>query len=546
MRFLVQKFVKNEYSALAFLVGISLLLYYPARQAGFVMDWFGWQYAYNKGGWSDIPRSFGYPGLQPVLHFFNYTWYRVFGISGWPWYLVFAGLHGVNGFLLYRLVLRVLQAEKYPDAFWPAFAAAVFFVVSPYQAEAVIWRVCFHYLWSLFLALWALHKALDYMETGRLRAALAVQGCLLAGLFSLEWSLVMPVLVLIFATTYAMTHRMAGFFGKKLGMLFGLSVFIWAGYFGLNKLILGKWVGHYGAEIHMKIDIPAMFATCLKYTLKYPLLLRNWEHARKESLFLAMDSRAAAGIAVLILAALGAYFMLKFRKISPLYRWGIAALASFYIALAPVSNLYFYYLQWSENDRYGYMASAFMCIALACLCFSLPGIFKKIAFYAFAALSIWVLLRHVQAWGDSDKTYRNLVANFRWYDKSEVIVLAVPDNYHGVYMCRIIGAESGFAEALELLGGKKYKGRMLDVAQYNMNAPNDGVKVETDSTGLLYRASFRQDGNWWWHAGQGAQDYETDRYRFVKREWDVETQLLSKPPGTVVIYPAGNYWEEAR
>lgn len=151
-------------------------------------------------------------------------------------------------------------------------------------------------------------------------------------------------------------------------------------------------------------------------------------------------------------------------------------------------------------------------------------------------------------WGDSEKIYASLVEDFRWYDKEEVIILGSPDNYKGVWIMRIIGQDNGFNEALSLRRRAPYQGKMWEVAQFNMETPNDGLKVEkleTDSTGLTYKTLFAQFGNWWFRNGVGAGDYETKSYLFRTKEWHVETTLRERRPNRAVIYPVGGKWYEA-
>ena len=86
---------------------------------------------------------------------------------------------------------------------------------------------------------------------------------------------------------------------------------------------------------------------------------------------------------------------------------------------------------------------------------------------------------------------------------------------------------------------------MWEVAQFNMETPDDGVKVQVDSSGMEYTLDFRQYGNWWFRNSVGAENYQTDRYLFRKNEWNVQTILKSpRKSGTVLIYPVGGKWLE--
>ena len=219
-------------------------------------------------------------------------------------------------------------------------------------------------------------------------------------------------------------------------------------------------------------------------------------------------------------------------------------MAAFFIALVPVSNLFFYLLQWSENDRYGYYASGFFWMFVLLALAGLPHrVFRGLVMALLAGSLFWQV-RMTVLWGQAEDIYASLVRDFRWYDRDEVIILASPDNLKGISVLRIIGQQSGFDEALALRLHRPYTGKMWEVAQFNLEKPTDGVKVERDSSGLRFRVSFRQDGNWWWRNGIGAVDYTNDRYIFQVKEWNVETHLLEKRPNTAIIFPVAGRWME--
>lgn len=522
----------------------ALALYWPTRNAGFVMDWLGWQYAYNRDGWAGVPGSFGYQGLHPVLHLGNYTLYWLFGANSPVWYVVFAALHGGNAALLFRLTLRLPAGLSPGNSLATAGLAAALFLLSPYAAEVVVWRVCLHYLLALTFALLAMHRTLDYLADPGRRYWWQIQALVLAALFTFEWSLVIPVLLFSLALAHGAVQKTQQPFGRLLGRLFVPQVALWGVYFGLNKLRIGDWVGHYGAETHLNLDPQPMLANVLRYSVKQFAFVRHWAHPAKTAVFEGLAGGTSFWVGTGALALLAVLWLVFFRRLNPALQWAGAAFAWFLIALLPVSNLFFYYLQYSENDRYGYFASGFGWLAVALILSRLPKIPARLLALGWIALSLHLLLSTNDYWAKSEKMYDNLVADFRWYDRDEVIILGSPDNYRGVFMFRIIGQINGFNEALELRRGEPYRGNMWEVAQYNVVNPTDSLRVEQDSTGLHYKVSFGQDGNWWWRNGIGATDYENDRYVFQKKEWHMEVDLKEKRPNTAVIYPVGDQWVE--
>jgi len=533
---------KSRPLALLFAV-LALVVYWPTRHAGFAMDWLGWQYAYNREGWAGVPGSFSYPGLHPVLHLGNYALYWLFGANSPVWYGVFAVLHGLNAWLLTRLALRLPVQVPAQQRLLFSLGVGVLFLLSPYAAEVVVWRVCLHYLLALLFALLAMHRTLDYLAAPNKFFWWQIQAFVLLALFTFEWSLVIPVLILILVLTW--------FFSQKtrpplqvLVRLFAPQVGLWAFYFLLNKIKIGDWVGHYGADTHLNMDPPYMSANMLRYTVKQFAFVRDWEHNLKAPLFerLAEGWPFWLGIGIILVSA--AVWLLFFRRLNERLQWAGAAFSWFFVALLPVSNLFFYALQYSENDRYGYFANGFGWLGLLLLLSFLPKMLFRAILVGYVAVSAWFLMNINQCWIESEKISAGLVEDFRWYDRDEVIILASPDNYLGVFMFRIIGQINGFNEALELRRGKPFKGNMWEVVQFNVVAPDYAITAEKDSTGLLYKVGFKQDGNWWWRNGIGATDYENDRYAFKMKQWHVEVELKEKRPNSAVIYPVGDKWIE--
>lgn len=216
----------------------------------------------------------------------------------------------------------------------------------------------------------------------------------------------------------------------------------------------------------------------------------------------------------------------------------------FLISLVPVINLYMSNLLQSENDRYGYFASMFFFMMLALLIFSLVRFIRYTLIASWVIISIVLLLRINFLWMHAGEIFNGLIKDFRWYDKKEVIILNIPDSYNGVWMFRIINDPTGFAECLDMIGRKPYTGKMFDVAQFNMMHPADGVSVQVDSTRQLH-VQFNQGGNWWWHNGMGASDYENEIFK-VHFEGAYTLTMKNDNPDRVFIYHAGDKWKEVQ
>jgi hypothetical protein len=526
--------------ALLIFIAISLFVYRNTSTAGFVTDWFGWEFRYRAGGWLDIIKSFGYKGLHPVLHFFNYTLYKCFGTSSSAWYILFASLHAVNAWLAGSLYLRLAPTRL---AGLGAVGVALLVLLSPYAAEPVVWRVCLHYLMVLTFTLSAAHALLDYLEEKRMKSLILMHVFFVLSLFCLEWSLVIPGILGLLLVRHGLIHRTWQV--KTWALVSGVQAGLIGTWFLMNKRFLGDWVGHYGAATHLTFEPIATLATMWKYFVKQLLFMRYWHHPIKEQVFNVLDRPTVAIGLTVTLIGLAAYSIWQLYKRNERHLMDVSiTLGCFFIALLPVANLFFYYLDYNENDRYGYFALPFLWIGVMLCLVRLPLYLGRFLVAGAIITSIYCLNKTTRYWHEADQQYRSLVSDFHQYDSDEVLVLALPDNYHGIYMFRIIGGESGLKEAIDCYTGKPYTGRMSEAVMYNAQSATDAIKANApDSTGLSYHISFVHDGSWWWWNGIGASDRENDWFAYTKKEWHSEVALKRKAPNTAVIYPVAGKWQ---
>lgn len=530
-----------------FFIAVAVILYWQTRHAGFVTDWFGWQAKYESGSFRDALASMGYRALHPVLHCSNFLIFKLFGTKTSVWFVIFATLHGLNGWLIYNLVRRLVTIEGGKSDVFPPLVAALLFLVCPFNAEPMVWRVCLHYLLCGFFFLKAISRLLDFLETDDKTAAALCTFWMACVFLTFEWTAIAPILMVIFSLAFLQIRGGWQRLPRIAGLIFLPNFALFGCWLLANRHFWGTWVGHYGEATHLNFSPSLIASTTLKYFVKHFALARYFEHPVKSRIFDGCDSTAIWGIGWAVLLAAAAAFFYFFKKHEVKIQWGGVALLCFFVSLLPVANLYFYYLDWSENDRYGYFASIFGGIALALLLSKLRWAYP-ILIAAFGLASAALLLRTGEAWRDNALIFKSLRQSFRWQDSEEVIILASPDNFKGTFLNRIIGQENGFSEPLNLIEKKPFRGkRMLEVVQFAMTKPSDAVRVEqVDSAGLEFKISFAQDGNWFMRNGIGATDYETDRYFFKKREWDALLILKEKRAGSVLIYPVGGQWLEMK
>jgi hypothetical protein len=519
-------------------------LYLPAWNAGFVTDFTGLLGRIEGQSIAGVLDCFGFPALEQALNLFLFAFVKLFGTSPLPWYLVFTSVHILNGYLLFRLCLKIFRLSGLEEPFLPALAAALFFLASPYQSEPLVWRVCFNFLFSSLLILGVLWQTVRWQETRRPRFLWTAQGVFLVALFTFELSLIAPALVLALLLFWSFTRDEAALLPRRFLRITLPQIAMTGGYFILNRLLLGAWIGHYGAAVHLRFDLPEILGNFIRYALKIGGLIRYFDHPVKERIFLAFNQPAVLWTAVGAALILFILYLIYFRRIGARLRLGGLFLVLFLFSLLPIINLYFNYLLHIENDRYGYLASMFFFAFAALLLSHLPRRLFIAVSLLYLAVNIYFLAATNRYWKQSTRIYYALLKDFRWYDAPEVYVLNLPDNLQGAVLFRdYSGQDLALNHALYYIAGKAPQGKIYEIAQYNLTAPVDGVDVQRDSAGV-FTVTFNQWGNWWWRRGLGATSYETDKYSFSNEGHSYRLEFKSTAPGAVVIYQAGEKWVE--
>ena len=335
--------------------------------------------------------SFGFPALNQISVFLFYVLYQFFLTNGFGWYLVYCLLHAVNAFLLFKITQRVLvmfEIDKLNQ--YVAVVGSLFFLISPYQSEVLVWRACQNYLLATCFIFCCILNVLKYIEQPSKKYLFSVYAFFFLSLFTFELSLLTPILI-------AMLIISRHFFIPKFTNLFSIlkvlvlpQIIAIGGYFCLNRLVFGQWIGHYGAATHLNFKVELIISNSQKFLIKYLGFVRFFSHDFKTAIFNFIDANASIGFTILFLGMIVLMInsIKKRKKATGLI---IILILLFFIGLLPVLNLYFYHLQYLENDRHGYFASAFIYIALALTFNQLPKVLGKFLIASYLMLSLYFL-----------------------------------------------------------------------------------------------------------------------------------------------------------
>lgn len=520
---------------------LVFLLYWPTRHAGLVTDFIGLMERLDGASAWGIWDCFGFPALQQFLNAVIFIVYTLFGAEPIYWFVLHGLLHTVNGWLVFIFLSKYLEFHQINGVGFIAFFSSLLWLISPFQSEVLVWKVCLNYLMSTGMIVSVLifsHKWLQQQKTSTLLATWAI---LLLGLFTFENVLVTPLIILVL---FGPTTRAYQIPFRKYFLQFFLPQL---GFVGLrflgSYLLLSSWAGHYGDGVHLRFLGLSQFAIPLKYGAKFTFLTRYLEGNWEQQIISFFDKQAII-IASMMLVILVSILFLVFRKVPKKITITYFFVLAFAISLIPVSNLHFNTLMYVANDRYGYAASIFWFTALVLFFQWLPNILRWVAVTGLIVVNMY-FLHHTNAyWQKAQVAYDQLLDTFRWHEAPEVILLALPDNYKGIPMFQDhSGEQKAFANALKYLRGHELKGISREIAQYNVSQTNDGVTVNQPGPNTL-NVAFNQNGNWWWRLGLGATNYDRPHHKFENLGDRYRLTFKASISEATFIFPANGKWHE--
>ena len=536
----MQSFFQKK-SVFVFFYIVTLIFYFPSRYAGFLTDFIGFEAAYNKCGFIHYYDCSLMPNLRYVQHLFSYLLCKTVGAGTIYWYILYCFFHALSAYLGYLVVKRLLTTYSIENDGKIAFASAILFLISPYQAEVVVWRVCIQYCFvSIALSLNIL-ILLSYLTEQKIWKPLLAFLIFGISIFSLEQAAAIPISLLVIAV---IINRNKYILKKSIALFVVPQVLFVGFYFLLSKLMYHKWIMHYGAATFEHILSFKTYSKFFSYCFKYLFLLRFIENEELKEKAFSMISQPwfIVCLSILVFYVLSRLIKnsLQQNSKSGLY---LIFISLYIITMLPVIQLYDSTLLLSENDRLGYVSSLFI---FTCLSVFLLDKKKKILNLLLGIIlfaNAYFLLKIVHYWNISNNIAYSFANNFNYYDKNEIIILGIPDNYKGIWMLR--ADNSALKEFIKFKLHKEIHASIDEVADYNQTAYEDGVNVKKENDSTLY-VSFKQYGNWWWKGGLGMTDYENAKYKMTTDEWSGYHLIIKniQSHNYTIIYPDSLQWKQ--
>lgn len=508
-----------------------------------VTDFLNWMSKYANGSWKDVIDCFGYHGLHQVFHVINFSFYKLVGLDLVCWYLLFAVLHGINAYLLYHLIKKITLRYNI-RASYLALLSGLLFLCFPYNVEVVTWKACLHYLLITLLLLSILIITYRYIDRSKISQLLLIHFMYFLCLFILELSFIIPFVVFLFVLfDRAYYDRPYKSLLVKIPLV---QLSLLTLYLIISRLVIGDYIGHYGAEEHIKFDTALLFGNAWKYFFKNLFLCHFWNFGYKEWLYnFVLSQTWIYSTLSLIAVILSGLVIIRRKYFSANLKVSLLFTFSFFVCLLPIITLYFMYIHHYENDRYGYMANAFFIPALLIFISSIKSKqLKRLLYLVYIIATIYGFCKMMSITHSAGKLQHSLLKDFNPpRSDRDLYFLANPENLKGAYLYNDSHYNADkFIKSLDLLYEKKVTNTCYDIAQYNANDHADVIKVDILDSNTL-KVYFGQYGNWFWKSKRGLKDYDTDRF-FVDKE-NLSYTLTLKPvvQNCIFVYPVAGKWK---
>ncbi|RQO32106.1 hypothetical protein DBR32_00385 [Taibaiella sp. KBW10] len=528
---------------------ITAGIYLLAAKGGFVRDYPFFLQQYQDSGFTQFvfsPEQSLYYGVNLV----HYIFFSVFGVHPIPWILTFTALHSLNAMMVQRILLQYDQLIKANHSKYSYLLISLLFLLGPMATEPLVWKVCSHYLLSVYFILQILRWLFTYLERGGKKYIWAICILFYIATFFLEIFYTVPLFVCIISTSlWYGGHLSKQQYRSALRNILLPSVLIMLLYFAALKLLLGSFAARVGADEGSGMlsllrpgNLVEKYSLYMGRVIGMDYLWPQW--ARDRWLQWAASPVYIIVMGILVIGALlfGAY---RFKKANPRVQMNFSLFLLYLVSLAVALPMYFYPSFLYEGFRYYYLGSIFIYawIVLALVQLIRKKIVRQVVLILYFLGNTAVTLYLVREVRSAAAVQWGLLRNYKWKDAPKVVLLSIPNYLNGV---SIMGRyEFGnFQRNLRLLTQVSQKGRIYDVAGFNMLSRYDGAHVVVIDPQTI-RVLFNQSGNWWWDAYIGASDYENELYQFdVEPDGRSYTLSFRQPlsPGTVLLYSVGQDW----
>ena len=522
-----------------------MLLYLPAYNTGFVLDIVESFCFFKNQSFTDYINRVGIENqsLYQTTQVLLWMIFKLFGNHPLPWFLMFTFLHAVNANLVTRVISRLLEKADYRQHFEVSILAAILFLISPLQAEVLVWKASLHYLTGLMMILLILHWTISFFDTQQNKFIGYILGLYFVSTFSLEIFYLTPAFVLLISSCFFFSKIIDNsVFKQILFKVFLPMVFLWILHLILLHFVYHRWIGHYKIDLAEAFSFQHIVTQISKFFFHILSMEYFWRYEWRSYCYQQLESTITVKVVTILLLSFMVFAIWK--RPEKIIRIFTLFLLLSLLSFSLIIPFWFNDLQFMRNDRYYYLPSVFVFCLMSFIFFA----FKKqrlrnSLMVGYVAICIWGTLTITLKAKQSGKVFNQLIQGYCWQEKPLVILLNQPDNFEGIGM--LPARVDFFKTNLTTLNPLIPKGIILDVLSYNMTSPYDGAHVRMLNDSML-TVTLNQWGSWWWWGGSSGLVDENEFYKLnlSNSGHEYTFTLKRKYQNAVLMFQKGDRWKE--
>jgi hypothetical protein len=421
-------------------------LYLAKNNQKNVFSYFGTNYLGSHDGGS----------YRPILNIFWFSFFDLFNLKTFPYHFFNLLLHVSNAFLLYFLILKIKFFKDLKQKNSLAILTAILFILLPSKSEVLVWTAAIgDSLMTLFFLLSFLFFILEeniLVKNFKKNIFYILSLVFFAfSIFTKEMALCLPFIIGLYLLFDLKKDfkKISYSFLKILPFFLLLSLFFYFRY-----RATGLFLADYRDEIDTKINFTALINSQISFLVSM-FFSSVWRV--KITLFLI-------NYKVIFISLILFLFVFVYKKDKNYFK---NLLFLFFAYLFSTLAIYRFLLDLNinyiseEGSRWIYLPSVFFFFLFVYLfLFFSRNLTKNIKILSYVFLSIfylflaWQLISNNLIWRQASKISEKIILDTEKileenkYDG--VVLLGLPDNYHGAYIFR-----NNFKEALKIKTGLK-------------------------------------------------------------------------------------------
>lgn len=414
MRNLIHNMVSRPFLVLGGFIALSLLLYIPIFQIGYISDDWGFVYQMEHAGWSAFKYNFTDQFFIPLSHFLGTLQYQITGGNAFIQHIIQVVIHGIIAWQIFMLCSGIAKKTSQLDLIPIGLLAGLLFLINPFQVESVAWLASKSYGYTLLFSILALRVLINSDEG--LKKQILFWTLTLFAIHCKEWAYALPFIA--FCVLKLCDIKIEKTFWLGLFTTIGISLLI-------RYFMLGTLIGGYESGQSFSLGIISLHT--LAYFIKFTTYIRL---ASTE--FLPLPLLGLISI-VFVVFFFGLLIKHKVKKINIFYFFSIILLA-----LLPIAGLEITSFLSLQSDRYSYFALVPFSIIYGYLIVNLKKWLGIITLSAICGIFILFTTNYNNRWQDASKAQFTflealvpVVAN-----NTQVLLYNIPDTFDDVYCLR--------------------------------------------------------------------------------------------------------------